>query len=30
MAGAYDLALAGGVEHMTHHPMGEGMDPNPR
>ncbi len=30
MAGQYDLALAGGVEHMTHHPMGEGMDPNPR
>ena len=30
MAGAYDLAFAGGVEHMTHHPMGEGMDPNPR
>lgn len=30
MAGQYDLALAGGVEHMTRHPMGEGMDPNPR
>jgi len=30
MAGAYDLVLAGGVEHMTRHPMGEGMDPNPR
>ncbi len=30
MAGAYDLAVAGGVEHMTHHPMGEGVDPNPR
>lgn len=28
--GAYDLAIAGGVEHMTHHPMGEGVDPNPR
>ena len=28
--GAYDVALAGGVEHMGHHPMGEGMDPNPR
>ena len=28
--GAYDLAIAGGVEHMGHHPMGEGMDPNPR
>lgn len=30
MSGAYDLAIAGGVEHMTHHPMGEGVDPNPR
>lgn len=30
VSGAYDVALAGGVEHMTHHPMGEGMDPNPR
>jgi acetyl-CoA acyltransferase len=30
MSGAYDIALAGGVEHMTHHPMGEGIDPNPR
>jgi acetyl-CoA acyltransferase len=30
MAGAYDVALAGGVEHMTRHPMGEGVDPNPR
>ena len=28
--GAYDLAIAGGVEHMGRHPMGEGMDPNPR
>ncbi len=28
--GAYDLALAGGVEHMGHHPMGSGVDPNPR
>lgn len=28
--GAYDLVLAGGVEHMGHHPMGEGVDPNPR
>ena len=28
--GAYDLAIAGGVEHMGNHPMGEGMDPNPR
>jgi acetyl-CoA acyltransferase len=24
------LAIAGGVEHMGNHPMGEGMDPNPR
>ena len=30
MSGAYELAIAGGVEHMTHHPMGEGVDPNPR
>ena len=30
MAGAYDIALAGGVEHMGRHPMGEGVDPNPR
>jgi acetyl-CoA acyltransferase len=30
MSGAYQLAIAGGVEHMTHHPMGEGVDPNPR
>jgi acetyl-CoA acyltransferase len=30
MAGAYDVALAGGVESMSRHPMGEGMDPNPR
>ena len=28
--GMYDLAIAGGVEHMGHHPMGEGADPNPR
>jgi acetyl-CoA acyltransferase len=28
--GAYHLAIAGGVEHMGNHPMGEGMDPNPR
>ncbi len=28
--GAYDVALAGGVEHMGHHPMGQGVDPNPR
>src|SRR5437773_3750558 len=28
--GAYDIAIAGGVEHMGRHPMGEGADPNPR
>jgi acetyl-CoA acyltransferase len=28
--GAYDVGIAGGVEHMGNHPMGEGMDPNPR
>jgi len=28
--GAYDIAIAGGVEHMSHHPMGSGIDPNPR
>lgn len=28
--GAYDLAIAGGVEHMGNHPIGEGLDPNPR
>jgi acetyl-CoA acyltransferase len=28
--GAYDIAIAGGVEHMGNHPMGEGMAPNPR
>jgi acetyl-CoA acyltransferase len=28
--GANDLVLAGGVEHMGNHPMGDGMDPNPR
>jgi len=28
--GAYDVAIAGGVEHMTHHPMGAAADPNPR
>jgi acetyl-CoA acyltransferase len=28
--GAYDLVIAGGVEHMGHHPMGLGADPNPR
>jgi len=28
--GAYDIGIAGGVEHMGRHPMGEGVDPNPR
>ena len=28
--GAYDIAIAGGVEHMGRHPMGEGINPNPR
>jgi len=28
--GAYDAAIAGGVESMSRHPMGEGVDPNPR
>jgi len=28
--GAYDLALAGGVEHMGRHPMGFNANPNPR
>jgi acetyl-CoA acyltransferase len=28
--GAVDVAVAGGVEHMGRHPMGEGVDPNPR
>ncbi len=28
--GAYDIAIAGGVEHMGNHPIGEGLDPNPR
>jgi acetyl-CoA acyltransferase len=28
--GMYDLALAGGVEHMGHHPIGGNADPNPR
>ena len=28
--GAIDIAIAGGVEHMGNHPMGELMDPNPR
>ncbi|PFG19564.1 acetyl-CoA acyltransferase [Serinibacter salmoneus] len=28
--GAIDIALAGGVEHMGRHPLGDGADPNPR
>ena len=28
--GATDVAVAGGVEHMGRHPMGSGVDPNPR
>src|ERR671928_356313 len=28
--GAADVVLAGGVEHMGHHPMGEDVDFNPR
>ena len=28
--GQYDIAIAGGVEHMGRHPMGFGADPNPR
>src|SRR5437868_2023933 len=28
--GAADVAVAGGVEHMGHHPMGEDVDFNPR
>ncbi|RVW03990.1 thiolase family protein [Rhodococcus xishaensis] len=28
--GQYDVAIAGGVEHMGRHPMGQGADPNPR
>lgn len=30
MTGAGDIAIAGGVEHMTHIPMGAGLDPNRR
>lgn len=29
-AGVYEVAIAGGVEHMGNHPIGDGMDPNPR
>ena len=28
--GSNDIAIAGGVEHMGNHPIGEGLDPNPR
>jgi len=28
--GMYDIALAGGVEHMGRHPIGGNVDPNPR
>ncbi|MBI5568833.1 MAG: thiolase family protein [Desulfomonile tiedjei] len=28
--GSCDVAIAGGVEHMGHHPMGATADPNPR
>jgi acetyl-CoA acyltransferase len=28
--GTCDIAIAGGVEHMGHHPMGATADPNPR
>ncbi|WP_017794273.1 thiolase family protein [Leucobacter salsicius] len=29
-SGQYDIAVAGGVEHMGHHPIGLDADPNPR
>lgn len=28
--GANEIAIAGGVEHMGNHPIGDGLDPNPR
>lgn len=28
--GAQDVVIAGGVEHMGHHPIGQAADPNPR
>ena len=28
--GTNEIAIAGGVEHMGNHPLGEGLDPNPR
>jgi acetyl-CoA acyltransferase len=30
MSGAGEVAIAGGVEHMTHIPMGAGVNPNPK
>ncbi len=30
MAGAGEIAIAGGIEHMTRIPMGSGVNPNPR
>jgi acetyl-CoA C-acetyltransferase len=30
MTGFSDIVLAGGMEHMTHHPMGVGVKPNPK
>ena|SRR5579885_3532170 len=30
ISGAGEIAIAGGVEHMTHIPMGSGLNPNPR
>jgi fatty acid oxidation complex beta subunit FadA len=30
MTGAGDVTIAGGVEHMTHIPMGAGLSPNPK
>lgn len=30
MTGAAEVTLAGGVEHMTHIPMGAGLSPNPK
>jgi acetyl-CoA acetyltransferase family protein len=30
MTGAGDVAIAGGVEHMSHIPMGAGISPNPK
>jgi acetyl-CoA acetyltransferase family protein len=30
MTGFSDIVIAGGMEHMTHHPMGVGVQPNPK